>query len=120
MSTAIRVKLAILIAVTALLSWILLTHVEWINGPWYWKWPPRHLRALRWYPPMLLAATPLFAVVTFASKIRPIVEIALVMLSMLAMQIVAATLPVSPPSFNEVTYTIESPTNFSYFTDAYR
>jgi hypothetical protein len=120
MPVAIRVKLAIVAAVSALLAIILLTHVQWLNGPEYWKWPPRYVPALRWYPPMLLAAAPLLAAVAFSSKLKPWIAIALMMVSMLAMQVVAATMSQTPASFHGVIYTVESPTNLSYFTDAAR
>ena len=115
----IRIKLSIVLILTALLSAGLIAHVHWLNGPEYWKWPWRHVPAARWYPPMLLAAAPLLLVASFA-RLRNIFALPLLMISMLGLQIAAAAMPESPPGLRRLIYTIESPSNTSYFADADR
>src|SRR5437764_14855671 len=105
-----RAKLIILLLVGGLLAFVLLVHPTWLNGPSYWKWPTRHVPALRWYPPMLLAAAPLL-IATFYATGRPLIVIALLMVSMFVMQLTGVVMADKPLSLDRITYTIESPTN---------
>jgi hypothetical protein len=68
---------------------------------------------------MLLAAVPLLVVAWFG-RLKPVIAIGLMMISMLAMQIVAVVMPEDPPSLRKLIYTVQSPTNLSYFADADR
>ncbi|HEX3359237.1 MAG TPA: hypothetical protein VHS31_19825, partial [Tepidisphaeraceae bacterium] len=71
---------------------------------------------------MLAAALPLLAAIFIhgAGRIRTIVAIGLVMLSMFAMEVVHIGMTVRPFSLTRVTYFIESPMSTSYYDDAYR
>jgi hypothetical protein len=98
---------------------LLLVHAPFMNGPNYWKWPWRRLTWWRYFPLMALCAAPLFAAL-FIHHARTVAAIALVMLSMLAMQIVHIGLTVTPFSLSRITYFVESPMSTSYFADAIR
>jgi hypothetical protein len=115
-----RIKLPILLLVALILAILLILHAPFMNGPYYWKWPWRRLDALRYFPGMLLCATPLFVAVAIhkSTRLRTIICVALVMLSMFAMQIVHIGMTVKPFSLGRVTYVVESPMHTSYFTDA--
>jgi hypothetical protein len=114
-----KVKLLLVVLLTALLLTALYRHSPWLNGPSYWKWPWRSVPALRFYQAMLLAGAPLLIAATL-TRLRVGVSIAHLMISMLAMQITASVMSQSPASFRGIIYTVESPTNLSYFADADR
>jgi hypothetical protein len=118
----IRVKLAVVLFVTLLLSICLITQAAFIYGPSYWKWHARYIEFWRYLPAMLLCAVPLFGALWIGSGSRARVglSIALLMLSMLAMQIVHIGLTVRPFSLSRVIYFVESPMSTSYFSDALR
>jgi hypothetical protein len=116
---SVRVKSILVLIATALLGAALAMHASWLNGPSYWKWPWRNVPTLRLYPAMLAAAIPLFTVAHFA-RLKPIVSVLLLMVSMFAMQVAAVAIPEEPATLRKVVYTVESPTNLSYFSDADR
>ena len=55
-----RVKLSIVVAVTVVMAGLVLAHVPWVNGPWYWRWPYRRLSVWPLVPLVLVSAAPFF------------------------------------------------------------
>jgi hypothetical protein len=41
--SALRIKLALVIVVTIVMTILLLAHVDGVNGPIYWRWPWRRM-----------------------------------------------------------------------------
>ena len=117
-----RVKLWLVIIFALALALLLVIHAPFMNGPSYWKWPWRQLIWWRYFPLMLVCAAPLFVALFIhgTGRIRSIWSIALLMVSMLAMQIVHIGLTVTPFSLSRITYFVESPMSTSYFADAIR
>src|SRR5436309_499623 len=105
----VRVKLSLVLVVALALAVLLIIHAPFMNGPYYWKWPWRRLIWWRYFPLMALCAAPLFGALFIhgAQRIRTIAAIALVMLSMLAMQIVHTGEMVTPFSLSRITYFVE-------------
>src|SRR5262249_38019510 len=81
-------------------------------------WPWRRVPTLRFFLPMVFAVVPLLAALWF--RMRAIIAIGMIMISMFAMQIVAVVMPQRPVNFSWLIYCVESPTNLSYFDDADR
>ena len=120
--SAIKVKLTIVLLIALALAILLAIHAPFMNGPYYWKWPWRRLDGWRYFPVMFAAAAPMAGAFFLfgASRARRIGAIAIVMLSMFAMQLVHIGMTAQPFSLSRIIYFVESPMNTSYYADAIR
>jgi hypothetical protein len=119
-SNGARWKFARVAIVAIAMGILLAVHAPFMNGPAYWKWPWRRIAAWPYFGAMLLCAAPIFAAmfVGAATRTRRIGAIAMIMLSMFAMQVVQIGMTVKPFSLSRIVYFVESPMNTSYFSDA--
>jgi hypothetical protein len=119
------IKLAVLVLLFLALAAGLLFHLDGLNGPYYWRWPWRHLATLRVFAAMLVASLPLFAGIAIiqhlGDRARPAIVFPLLMLAMLAMQLAAAGVQHEPFAVRDgLARVVISPSNTSYYYDAVR
>ena len=112
-----RLKLLILAAVTAVLAGLVLLHVNGINGPDYWQWPWRARRGVMPYLILTLPAIPVMIAQLRYSKL-PAVGIALMMFSMLGMELAVRDLDTDQHDLTRLAAIIEEPGSIGYFTHA--
>lgn len=110
-----RKKLFLILALTLVMATLVVIHVKWVNGPWYWKWS---WRRLPWwtYGVMLAAAVP-FAVGQWLYT-RGKLKAALVSLTLGTFVLQLAALCCQPAGFNRLLLLAQNTTNTSYYTDA--
>ena len=117
-----RIKLAIIIAMTFIMTSLVLAHTPWLNGPWYWKWPWREpmLRAWPLYPAAALASVPLFLAQWLYAKKgwRPRTVLPLLMATTFALMLVTAFC--LPHHFRRVGLIVENTSITSYYFAASR
>lgn len=114
-----RWRPAVVIGVGLLMFALVMAHVKWVNGPWYWTWPWRRLGALGVYPAMLAAALPFFAGQWLHARhpSRWRAGLALAALSAMAIMLVGVT---RTGGLERVVEIIHHPLTTSYWTDAVR
>jgi hypothetical protein len=113
--------LSALVAVT--LAWLVVRHTPGTNGTPYWKWDWIVRPAARWYPWMLLAASPIAIAVAIApparaATLRRVAALFLLMVAVAAMKIMslACVYPgLALTHFGDVVYNFQAT---SYYTDA--
>ena len=114
-----RVKLFIIIAVTVVMAGLVLAHVPWVNGPWYWRWPYRRLSVWPLVPLVIASAAPFFvAQFLYALKGKAARVIPLLMLSTFALMLV--TCFCQPHGFGRIAVIIENISITSYYFVAAR
>lgn len=115
-----RIGLAVVIAVTALMAALVLAHVPYVNGPWYWKWPWRRLGFWPLYPAAILAAVPFFAAQWLYAKRswRATRVLPLLMATTFALMLVTAFC--QPHGFRRVGLIVENTSITSYYFAASR
>jgi hypothetical protein len=119
------VKLILLLAVAVALIVAIALHLRYVNGSPYWVWPWRDtnlLTAARWYPLMLLAATPVIGAIAWATysdkRIARVGVMVLCMMAVVAMKLASLAILTRPASFDAMEAIIRSPSATSYYTDA--
>jgi len=96
---------------------LVIGHVGHINGPWYWKWPWRQLRAWPLYGLMAAAAVPFFIGQYFFQRWQNGKSaVWLLMISTFALQI--AAISQQRVGFSRVGAIVENSVNTSYYTAA--
>ena len=115
-----RLKLGVLLAVTAVLAALVWNHVTGINGPAYWRWPWRAYRGLTPYAVLLAAAVPTFlAEMVFAPPRRgTLPALLLMMTTVLGFEVAVRGMDTEPFSWTRVTAIVEEPGTTGYFTHA--
>jgi hypothetical protein len=115
-----RVKLAIVLLTTLVMAALVIGHVGWTNGPWYWKWPWRRLSVWPLYPLVAVASVPFFvAQYLYARKgWRAARVLPLLMLSTFALMLV--TCFCQPLHFGRIAAIIENFSITSYYYVAAR
>lgn len=118
-SPLIYLKLILILITTVVLGYLVLMHVEGLNGPSYHKWKWQRIAAWRYYPAMLAAAIPFFiGQYLYARGRRPARVLPLLMASMFALQVVSRGMQAEPFSLEPISRVVKSPIFTSYFTDA--
>lgn len=124
----VRRKLVGILLVTLVLAGLVLSHVSWMNGPWYWKWPWRRLGFFPLYFALAVAALPFVAAQRVyhagngveRSRRRMVAAILLLTLATLALSLTAVTLSGTPSGLGRLSDLVHSPIVNSYFNDAVR
>ena len=112
-----RRALPIVLAVGGLFAAGILLRVDFLNGPWYWKWPWRDLELLRTAALLAIPLVP-FAMAVRRFEAAPRVPLAVLMIASLSFQILG--LLCHPGGFAHLKAVVASPVVTSYFTDAQR
>jgi hypothetical protein len=110
-------KLAAVVALTLLISALILAHVTHVNGPWYWTWSWRRLTI--WiYPAMALAATPFaLAQILWARGRRRRSALACLVASTLLLMLTAIALQ-PPTGLRRIPLIVQNAAVTGYYTDA--
>ena len=110
------IKLALVVALTLVMTALILAHTKHVNGPWYWTWSWRRLTG--WvYPAMALAAMP-FAVAQFLwLRSRPRAAIACLCLATLLLILTAMALQ-PPIGLRRIPLIVQNAAVTGYYTDA--
>ncbi len=136
-----RVKFLVVAIVAAALALIVEYNVDWVAGPWYWRWPWRRIDPIRVLAVMLPAATPVFvALWLYETRLRAgragavngtgsaasargagaLVPLLLVTLASAAMMLASAGVQKWPFHLKRLADVVTSPYATSYHTDAAR
>lgn len=113
-------RVVLLAVVSIVLTLLVLRHQPGLDGPWYSRWGWRQTSGWRIYPALLAAFAPLILAHALYARQR-IGErgaIALSMISLLAMQLVYASLLGGTFSFKPFIELVQHPMALSYFMDA--
>jgi hypothetical protein len=115
-----RIKLVIVIAAAVVMGILVVGHVGWTNGPWYWKWPWRRLGFWPLYPLAAVAAAPFFVGQwLFARKgWKPTGILPLLMLTTFAMMLVTSFC--QPYGVRRIAAIVENTSITSYYFAASR
>lgn len=115
-----RNKLVLIVGIAGVMAILVLLHVRYVNGPWFWFWPWRREAPGRTYATMLLAAIPLIVahVVHHKCRIREAYLLPLLMITSYAMMLANIVAPTHPASLDLLRDAVRSPYAMSYYTDA--
>jgi hypothetical protein len=114
---ATKIKLALVIALTAVMVGLVLAHMPGVNGPDYWRWSWRRLAWWPLYAMTAAAAIPFFTgQILFARTNRAIVGLLFVALSTLLLQL--ASMAAQPPTQLRRMIDIIESANINYYADA--
>lgn len=113
-------KLALLFAVTAILTALVMGKVAGMNGPAYWRWPWKQIAAPRFCIGMFLAAIPLIIALFLrnARKISLALALMLLMITCLLFQVVALGMESDPFELTKIMGVVVSPGASGYFLTA--
>jgi hypothetical protein len=120
-------KFLVVAAVAAVLALLVEHNVDWVAGPWYWRWPWRRIDPVRVLSVMLVAAAPVFlAQWLYAKRLRAgrteraaaVVPLLLVTLALAAMMLASAGVQKWPFHLKRIADVVTSPYATSYHTDA--
>lgn len=115
-----RLVTVAVIFVTALCTLLVATHVEGLNGPWYWKWPWQDTGSAAARALMFLAFLPfLYAQLLLAHhRLRHRWALLLMMLSLFCLQLVATELTSTEHAVARIVRIVKDPMLTSYHFNA--
>ena len=114
---SVRLKLTLVVLLTAVMAALILAQVKGVNGPWYWWWPWRRVSFWPLYPAMFLASSPFVAAQFLWSKGRRRPALACLFAATLFLMLTA--LACQPPTgLRRLPLIVQSSVNTSYYLDA--
>ncbi|MGH7176187.1 MAG: hypothetical protein ACREJC_02295 [Tepidisphaeraceae bacterium] len=118
--STLGIRAVICMGAVGLLIVLVVLHVRYINGPWYWTWPWRRLPATQWYLPLALAAAPVIAAFYWhARRPRSVVgPLLLLMIGSGSMKLSSRIVQSEPPGFTLLAALVRDSSFTSFYTDA--
>jgi hypothetical protein len=116
---SITIKLALVIALTLGMAYLVIAHTPGVNGPWYWIWSWRRLPVWPLAPLMLAASVPFWIGQWMHARRPDRPRRALLMLMLATLLLELAAIACQPPGgLTRLQLIVESAVNTSYYTVA--